>query len=353
MIKNMEKLLKLQKQLADKQILIYQESLIEYFTGIKFSVGERFIGLYVNKEKAVFIVNKLFDVIDTKGIKAEYFFDGENYGKLIEELLLNKDLFIDGNIPYMFTLKLTNLGINLYDGSEIINDIIAIKSDNEVSLMQKSSELNDRVMADVLEFLKEGISEKEVYNFILNQFKKYQADDVSFNPIVAFGENCADPHAESGDRKLMPGDTVIVDMGCILNGYCSDMTRSFVFENHEFSKIYDIVLRASQLAKEKIKVGVKFSEIDKAARDYITQQGYGEYFNHRLGHGCGKIVHEPYDVSQATDKKLEENMIFSIEPGIYIKGKGGIRIEDLVVVKKSGCVSLNKFPYDKKLNNKK
>jgi Xaa-Pro dipeptidase len=172
------------------------------------------------------------------------------------------------------------------------------------------------------------------------------SDGVSFDPIVAFGDHAADPHAVSGDRTLRHGEGIVVDIGCVLNGYCSDMTRTFFLGESAMKREYELVLNANRAAIAAVKPGVLLSEIDHAARHVITTGGYGEAFVHRTGHGIGSSVHEPYPVSASSTVHCVAGMIFSIEPGIYVEGHGGIRIEDLVVVTENGCEILNAYPKD-------
>ena len=169
-----------------------------------------------------------------------------------------------------------------------------------------------------------------------------------YGAIVAFGKNAADPHHENDDTLLRKGDCVLIDMGCVYKGYCSDMTRTFFYEGilEEEIKVYEIVKKANEAAEAMIKPGVKLSDIDKCARKVISDEGYGKYFTHRLGHFIGRDVHEYGDVSSVNEMKVEEGMIFSIEPGIYLEGNFGVRVEDLVMVTKDGCQVLNSFTKD-------
>ncbi len=331
--------------LKNKNILIYDKFLLKYFLNIDISVGERFIGLLIHQNEYVLILNRLFETVVSKELKIIYYEDGDNYIEIIKKIIKNEELYIDDNLPSKFLFKLINHDINCLNGYSLINDFIMIKSDDDILKMKKSSEINDKVMQEVKNFLKVGISEIEVSNFIYQSFEKYGVKP-SFEPIVAFGSNCADPHCVPSERKLKTKESIIIDMGCIYQGFCSDMTRTFFIEENNLKEIYNIVFEALKLAKKKIKIGIKLSELDKVARDYINLKGYGKYFNHRLGHGCGIMIHEPYEVSKDSDITIKEGMIFSIEPGIYIENIGGVRIEDLVLITKDSYLSLNNFSYD-------
>jgi Xaa-Pro dipeptidase len=214
--------------------------------------------------------------------------------------------------------------------------------------MKEASRLNDVVMSQVPALLKVGVLESDVKTRIIELFKEI-TDGCSFDPIVAFGDHASDPHASTQDRPLKENEAIVIDMGCIYKGYCSDMTRTFFLKTNPMKDIYDLVLRANLAAISKVKPGVLLSEIDHAARSVITEGGYGPHFIHRTGHGIGTSVHEPYPVSSESQVVCQEGMIFSIEPGIYIEGVSGIRIEDLVLVTKTGVEVLNHYPKNKEI----
>jgi len=211
--------------------------------------------------------------------------------------------------------------------------------------MKKSSKLNDDAISEVIELVPEMLPEKYLARAAENIINKIGFSGVSFSPLVAFGGNGGEPHHESDFTKIKNSDSVIIDMGGIKDRYCSDMTRTvFYGEPGEIARrVYDIVLQANLKAIEKVKPGVKFSEIDLAARNYIEKNGYGEFFTHRTGHSVGIEVHEwPY-VSKDNDMTVKPGMIFSIEPGIYIPNQFGVRIEDLVLVTEDGVEVLNDY----------
>jgi Xaa-Pro dipeptidase len=191
----------------------------------------------------------------------------------------------------------------------------------------------------------EGVTELEAAAKIEQFNKALGIETLSFTPIVCFGKNAAEPHHENDATILTEGMAIIIDMGGIADGYCSDMTRTFYKgePSEHFKTVYDIVKTANERAISKVKPGVKLSEIDAAARSYITEMGYGPYFTHRTGHGIGADVHEFPDVSAVSEIICQPGMTFSIEPGIYLPDAFGIRIEDLVCVTETGCLILNKF----------
>ena len=178
----------------------------------------------------------------------------------------------------------------------------------------------------------------------VSEFAAAGCDGVSFEPIVSFAANAADPHHEPDDTVLREGDGIVVDMGCRKARYCSDMTRTFFCKKADsaFAAVHDIVREANELSEGLVRPGVELWELDKAARDHIAKAGYGEYFTHRLGHFIGQTDHEKGDVSATSRIVAKPGMIFSIEPGVYLPGQFGVRIEDLVLVTEDGCEILNR-----------
>ena len=223
-----------------------------------------------------------------------------------------------------------------------------VKDENEQVLMIEASRINDQAIHEVIHQVSLGLSELEVAGKLSGIYSKFGGDGNSFDAIIAYGANGANPHHENDDSHLKPGDSIIIDMGCKYNGYCSDMTRTVFYQevSEEAKEVYGLVRLANETAEAMIKPGVRLCDIDKAARDIITDAGYGKEFNHRFGHFIGKDVHEFGDVSVNFDLEVKEGMIFSIEPGIYLPGKFGVRIEDLVMVTKDGCKVLNSYPKD-------
>jgi len=230
----------------------------------------------------------------------------------------------------------------------------AIKSAQEILLIEKACNLADKAMAFILKEIKEGVTEKKI-RFKIVTFIKNNNSGISFRPIVAFGENAADPHHVTTLRKLKKGDFVMLDLGAKPNGYCSDITRTFFFgkPTDTQKRIYETVLVSQQKAIEYITsnlslltskpIRLKMYDVDKAARDYIKIQDF-EPMPHSLGHGIGQKVHENFRLSPKSKKILKPGMVFSIEPAIYIKGFGGVRIEDTVVLEEKGLRILTCFP---------
>ncbi|MCR4955223.1 MAG: Xaa-Pro peptidase family protein [Lachnospiraceae bacterium] len=329
------------------QLIVSDPLSIRFLTGIWNNPYERLFGLILKSNgEHVMLLNYLYFISDT-GFKEVWFSDmDDQIGLIAENIDHDKPLGIDKAWPARFLIPLQERvpGLKTVWGSDCVDDVRAAKDEQEIALMKKASEINDRVIERTRDYIKEGMSEKQVADFIEENFLKEGATGTSFDTIVCFGANAADQHHEpSEDVKLEAGQCVLVDMGCVYEGYCSDMTRTFYCKSvdPEQAEVHDIVREAVRRAEEVIKPGVKFSFIDKQARDYIDEKGYSKYWKIRLGHFIGQQDHEYGDVSPINDKEAEVGNIFSIEPGIYIEGKYGVRIEDLVLVTKDGYELLN------------
>lgn len=228
----------------------------------------------------------------------------------------------------------------------------SLKSESEFNKMLTASKIASNAFDKVYMEIEEGVTERSVAALLDFYMRLEGADGVAFDTIVAFGANASMPHHVPDDTELKSCDCIIIDMGAKFKGYCSDMTRTFFFgEADEKSKeIYNVVLCAQEKALGAIKPGITCNELDAVARDYIKECGYGDFFGHGLGHGVGLEIHEYPRVNQTCDAVLEQGMVITIEPGIYIPGKLGVRIEDMVLVTKDG--HYNMTTTDKKLKNK-
>lgn len=218
----------------------------------------------------------------------------------------------------------------------------------EISLIKDSVKVLDSGYLTAREVLSAGVRERDAALLIERSFRESGGDSTAFDTIIASGFRGALPHGKASDKRVRKGDLVVVDMGVVKNGYNSDETRTYCVgrASSEQRKVYETVLRAQELAIEKIRPGARASEVDAAARGYIEKAGYGKYFGHGLGHGVGLEVHEAPSLSPNSTDVLEEGMVVTVEPGIYIPGWGGVRIEDMVRVAKGGAEVLTKTPRD-------
>lgn len=333
-------------------LIISDPSSIDYLIGYANQPGERMYVLLLSADNSTLFLNHLFYLDQQLDINIQWYNDTDNYIDILASYLKNaKTIGIDKSWEAKFLLPLMD---NLSDcsfklGSYCVDYVRMIKDQQEQELMIESSRLNDLAMNQVVSLLKQGtLSEIEVTSKILDIYNQLGCSKESFEPIIAYGKNCADTHHSGDHTMLKEGDSIIVDMGGIYKGYCSDMTRTFFYKSVSDKQryVYELVKNANIKAEQMIRPGVKLSDIDKTARDYIANGGYTAEFNHRLGHFIGRDVHEYGDVSASSDMIVEEGMIFSIEPGVYIQGEFGVRVEDLVLVTKDGCKVLNSYNKD-------
>ena len=219
-----------------------------------------------------------------------------------------------------------------------------VKMQHEIKSMQGAASIGDRAFALLLEKIKTGMTERMVSDTLENLCRENGSAKPPFETIVLFGRRSALPHGKPSNRKLKPGDWILCDFGCTLNGFTSDMTRTLVMgqANNRQKKIHSIVLKALGEAKKAVRPGIRAGDIDKRARSVIEKAGYGDAFGHATGHGLGLHVHEPPRVYKEAKTILLKDMIFTIEPGIYLEGFGGVRIEDMVIVTENSSRSITK-----------
>lgn len=349
----LEKIINALSEKGLEQMVICDPCSVFYLTGIMIKPGERMLALYINSDssKNKIFINELFTVNEDIGIEKVRFDDNVDAAKLLSEYTDHyKPLGIDKKFEARFLLRLMECGAasEYVNSSECVDYVRSQKDSEEADFMREASRINDKAMGEIIKRVSDGAVEEELALQMLDIYKSFGADGYSFEPLVGFGESAAIGHYEGGDRVIKPGDCVLFDIGCVKDNYCSDMTRTFFYKSvsDEHRKIYEIVKKAQQAAIDIIKPGVRFCDIDKAARDIITEAGYGDKFTHRLGHSIGIECHEHGDVSSTNENEVKPGMVFSIEPGIYIEGDVGIRIEDLVMVTENGVEVLNSFTKD-------
>ena len=235
-------------------------------------------------------------------------------------------------------------GIRLIPLPDLTAEIRQVKDGQEINAIKKAVRVAQRALTGLT--LRPGIEEREVKKQIEDSIREYPGAEPSFPTIVAFGGNSSMPHHHPGSNRLSGSQIVMIDLGARLDGYSSDLTRTYLAGkiNSKFKVIYNVVLSAQKAAMEAIKPGVSIEKIDRLARDCITGNGFGRYFGHALGHGIGMLVHEKPAINYYNKQKLLPGMVFSVEPGIYIPGWGGVRIEDLVQVTANGCRILTDIP---------
>lgn len=348
-LNRLDKVITAMKENNIPQMLVTDKLSIFYLTGKMINPGARLMALYLNAngEHKLFL-NELFPVHEDLGVEKIWFNDTQNAIEIVSNYIdKTSTIGIDKNWSARFLLSLMDLCPNCkyINSSFIIDSLRMCKDEEERELMRKASQINDTAMVKLQETLLQDLTEKEVASKLATIYEELGADGFSFSPIVGYGANGADPHATPSNNKLQIGDAVILDMGCIKDSYCSDMTRTVFYKEapEKACEVFEIVLEANKRAIALVKPGMRFCDIDNAARGYITEKGYGKYFTHRTGHSIGLETHDIGDVSAINEDLLKPGMIFSVEPGIYLPGEFGVRIEDLVLVTEDGHEILNKI----------
>jgi Xaa-Pro dipeptidase len=233
------------------------------------------------------------------------------------------------------------------DASDMVSRLRVRKDVEEITAMRQAVQIAQFSLEATIPLIKKGITEKEVAGELVVQLLRHGSQSgVPFTPIVSAGPNGANPHATPSDRKLQPGDLLVVDWGAAVNGYVSDLTRTFAVGevDAEYQKIHKIVQEANIAGRAAARPGVPCANVDLAARTVIEQAGYGQYFTHRTGHGIGMEGHEDPYMRGDNMQLLEPGMAFTVEPGIYLPGRNGARIEDDVVITEDGAESLSDMP---------
>lgn len=332
-----------------------------YLTGLDFHLMERPTILLITKNgeiqlilpeleasraSKVFSKNCIFTYSDNPALWSDFF--KQTIGKLnLDQCKIgveaNRFRFLE------FELIQNSLpNCNIVSASSVFSDFRLIKDSHEIEKMQKAANIAQNALLETLKQPVEGLTEKQLAAELKINLLREGTSDLPFAPIVAAGENTADPHATPTDHVISDGELLLVDWGASYDGYVSDITRTFAVGNVDpiFYEIAKIVENANLQGKLASKPGVTAGSVDDASRKIITEAGYGEFFTHRTGHGLGMDAHEsPYIFSENL-QILKAGMVFTIEPGIYLQGRGGIRIEDDVVITNTGSNSLTNLPRD-------
>ncbi len=266
------------------------------------------------------------------------------YGSLAEELS-GRLAFEADAVTYAAYQALEAGGLELVPRRGVVEALRAVKDEDELALIRRAGEITSEAFTRLAEEPFVGRTEKEVAWRLDSLYHELGADGPSFPTIVAAGTNGATPHAHAGGNRIPEGTTVVIDSAAALDGYVSDCTRTFATGElpEELARAYDVTQRAQQAGLDVVRPGVTGREADTAARDVVEEAGYGEEFGHGLGHGLGMLVHEAPRLSQESEDTLEAGNVVTVEPGIYLSGLGGIRIEDLVIVRDDGPEVLTTF----------
>ena len=333
-----------------------------YFTGMHFHLSERPVVLLFAPDKPPAMVLPELEALKTQGLdyKLNAFVYGEDptlWSAAFEQAVASIGLTAgriaveSRNLRYLELGFLQDVvpGAKFVTAEESIAKLRMYKDAEEITAMRQSARVAQAALQATLPMIKVGTSEREVANELIIQLLKHGSEpEIPFSPIVASGSNSANPHAFPTDRKLREGDLLIIDWGASIDGYYADITRTFAIGavEEEFERIHEITRLANKAARAIAAPGITCGAVDREARDVIADNGYGDFFTHRTGHGLGLEGHEEPYIRSDNTLPLETRMTFTIEPGIYLAGRGGVRIEDDVLVTESGLESFTDLPRD-------
>lgn len=357
------RLTRLRETLERKKIhgfLVTNITNIRYLSGFRGSSGF----IFITKNKNIFITDFRYKEQAERELSGwDISIEKSDRFRIIKKFvscLGVKTLGFESDVSYDFFKRLSLCGAGIKPLRGIVEDQRSIKDNEEVYSIKEAIRRAEAALLDVKPYIREWKRERQIALMLEERLKKRGCNHLPFDIIVASGINSALPHARASDKKLYPGDLVVVDWGGEAGGYYSDITRSFLIKDSRSPKgpktflersniakkreIYQLVLKANRSATSSILPDIEGRAIDSAARDIIKDEGYGKFFGHGTGHGVGLEVHELPRISWAKSDTVKENMVFTIEPGIYIPGLGGVRIEDMILVKSRGAEVLTKLP---------
>ena len=329
-----------------EQIIVSSTASVYYLTGLWIEPHERLLALYLHCDGTLTLFgNEIFGIEPPAGLGLVCHPDGANPVKDLAQTVRPGKIGIDKFWPSKFLIGLMELrdGLQPVLGSAPVDLARMTKDDAEQAALRHASQVNDLVVKTAIAALRDGAVESELASLVNRTYLQHGADVSDGMQLVCFGANAADPHHAPGPAVVQAGDCAVFDIFTPISRYWCDMTRTVFFRevSDEARRVYETVVQANLAGIAAVRPGVPLSEIDRTARRVIEDAGYGPYFTHRLGHGIGLECHEPPDVSSATDAIALPGMAFSIEPGIYLPGEVGVRIEDLVLVTPDGCEVLN------------
>ena len=276
---------------------------------------------------------------------------GRGYTVLVEEVIREEGLQRIGfEDAYMTVQEYERyrkaLSCELVPATELLLQLRMVKNEEELEAMTAAQRIAEKALDEILKEIRPGVTEKEIAARLQYLMLHYGASDLSFDPIVVSGPNGSLPHGVPSEKEIQSGEFVTMDFGCVYHGYCSDMTRTVAVGSvtDEMREVYQTVLNAQLAGIGAAKAGVTGKEVDGAARDVIEKAGYGPYFGHSFGHGVGVEIHEAPNASPMNERPLPERAVISAEPGIYLPGRLGVRIEDVIVLTEGGCRNLTRAP---------
>lgn len=334
---------------------------LRYLTGLNLSLTERPLVFFFPREGRP---ASLLPTLEAPRIKARLPFEVELFTYSDEEghqpaferacqtlSLVGKRLgveFLNMRVLELKRLEQYAPGCQMLDAGEMLSGLRMIKDAEEIELVRQAIRITEQALREVADVIRPGRTDLEIAAELKIAFLQAGAGRMSFEPIVVAGPESASPHATPSGRLIKSGDLILIDCGVTYQGYAADITRTFAVGPvaPQLERVYEIVKEANAAGRAAVRPGVPAQEVDRAARQIIARAGYGKYFAHRTGHGLGLEVHEPPYIVEGNEDLLQPGMIFTIEPGIYLPGQGGVRIEDDVLVTPQGAETLTTFPRD-------
>lgn len=338
------------RYITDKTaVLIITPENRRYLTGFPSSLGYL---LMTREGNTLFVDGRYFEAAEKKTSQAKVVLLRNIYAQLGEELKKcgASRLLIETEVSYKAYSGLkANLGITVTPHEKLSAKLLqlrSVKKKEETDSIISAQRIAEKAFDEILNFINVGVSERQIANELEYKMKQYGAEGIAFETIAVSGVNSSLPHGVPTDKKVEEGEFITMDFGAVINGYCSDMTRTVAvgFATDEMQKVYNAVLAAQESAIEKIKAGSICRDVDFAARSVIDGEGYGDFFTHSTGHGVGLMIHEYPNLSPKSEVKLRAGQIVTAEPGIYLPGRFGVRTEDMLQVRKNGVKNLTKAP---------
>jgi Xaa-Pro aminopeptidase len=343
----LERISRLQSQIKPGQYFYISNLInVRYLTGFTGSNA----ALLVSQSSVTLATDSRYEIQVAEQVPDIPAVIGRNFPDLLLGKIPNSEVVVEG----------TDLSIDAYQhliasfehnfSSEVgvVEKFRSVKDDLEIALIKQACEITTRAFTDVIESIKVGQSEKEIRNALEQRMREYGADDIAFASIVASGPNSAIPHHEPTDREVQSGDFLKIDFGAKVQGYHADCTRTVVVGRPASWQVglHSAVSAAQEAGRNTIRFGIAFTDVEKAVNQSLTDSGYLEHFTHGLGHGVGLVIHEDPFFGRVGDAKIAPNTVITIEPGAYLRDKGGVRVEDTIVVNSEGYLNLTNLPYE-------
>lgn len=348
---SIERIQEILKERGLDGLLLTDEKNQRYAAGFAFTDGAVLVG----REKAWLVTDSRYIEAAEKAAAAGvtvWLYDRERplmerLKEAVREAGMERLAAEDGKLSHRDYLGYEKaLGMELLPAGELMTQLRAAKTEEEIDAMRAAQAIAEQALEDVLGLIRPGMTEKQVMAELVYRTLRYGSEGNSFDPIVVSGPNTSLPHGVPGDRVIQRGDFVTMDFGCLKDGYCSDMTRTVAIgeASDEMRNVYDIVLQAQLAGIAVARAGIPGKEIDAAARKVITEAGYGPYFGHGFGHSLGLDIHESPSANLRGEAPMPAGAVCSAEPGIYLPGRFGVRIEDVMILREKGCEVITKAP---------